>query len=114
MHATNGPNSHGTSFDNWGNQFATDGTGGRAFHVRPSGNGFKMTELLKKEVRPVTAGERIVSITFIESMIANQQQRALVYQLNEIAALEGLKMSWDGRVRLDVVRQNLIRMWATP
>ena len=66
------------------------------------------------EVRPVTAGERIVSITFIESMIANQQQRALVYQLNEIAALEGLKMSWDGRVRLDVVRQNLIRMWATP
>ena len=66
------------------------------------------------EVRPVTAGERLVSITFIESMIADQQQRALVYQLNEIAALEGTSMSWDGRVRLDVVRQNLIRMWAIP
>ena len=68
MHATNGPNSHGTSFDNWGNQFATDGTGGRAFHVRPSGNGFKMTELLKKEVRPVTASEVVSSTHFPESM----------------------------------------------
>jgi PKHD-type hydroxylase len=66
------------------------------------------------EVLPVTAGERVVSITFIESMIPDLQHRTLVYQLNEIAALEGNRMSWDGRVRLDVVRQNLIRMWATP
>lgn len=66
------------------------------------------------EVMPVSSGERLVSITFIESTIADQQQRVLVHQLNEVAAVEGLKMSWDGRVRLDVVRQNLIRMWATP
>ena len=66
------------------------------------------------EVLPVTAGERVVSITFIESMIPDLQHRSLVYQLNEIAALEGSRMSWAGRVRLDVVRQNLIRMWATP
>jgi hypothetical protein len=32
--------------------------------------------------------------------------------LNEIAALEGLTMKWENRVRLDVVRQNLMRMWA--
>jgi len=68
MHAPNSPNPHGTSFDRWGNQFATDGTGGRAFHVRPSGGGFKMTELLKKEVRPVTASEVVSSTHFPESM----------------------------------------------
>jgi hypothetical protein len=35
-----------------------------------------------------------------------------VYELNEIAALEGNTMRWESRVRLDVVRQNLMRMWS--
>ena len=64
------------------------------------------------EVKPVLSGRRLVSITFIESMISDQHQRMQVYELNEIAALEGLNMSWENRVRLDVVRQNLMRMWA--
>jgi PKHD-type hydroxylase len=64
------------------------------------------------EVKPVRAGQRLVSITFIESFIADQHQRSQVYELNEIAALEGLNMKWENRVRLDVVRQNLMRMWA--
>jgi PKHD-type hydroxylase len=64
------------------------------------------------EVRPVRAGQRLVSITFIESLIADEHQRTQLYELNEIAALEGLKMDWQSRVRLDVVRQNLLRMWS--
>ncbi|HEX8010555.1 MAG TPA: Fe2+-dependent dioxygenase [Casimicrobiaceae bacterium] len=65
------------------------------------------------EVLPVRSGERLVAITFIESCIADQHQRTQVYELNEIAALEGLSMKWESRVRLDVVRQNLLRMWST-
>jgi PKHD-type hydroxylase len=65
------------------------------------------------EVVPVRSGERLVSITFIESYIADQHQRSQVYELNEIAALEGNTMKWENRVRLDVVRQNLMRMWST-
>ena len=65
------------------------------------------------EVVPVLSGERIVSITFIESYIADQHQRMQVYELNELAALEGGSMKWENRVRLDVVRQNLMRMWST-
>lgn len=68
MHATNSPNPHGIAFDYWGYHYATDGTGGRAFQVRPDGNGFKMHELLKKEVRPVTASEVVSSAHFPESM----------------------------------------------
>lgn len=64
------------------------------------------------EVRPVRAGERLVSITFIESLIPDEHHRTQLYELNEIAALEGLKMDWQSRVRLDVVRQNLLRMWS--
>ena len=68
MHAPNSPNPHGISFDSWGYHFATDGTGGRAYQVRPGGSAFKMTELLKKEVRPVTANEVVSSTHFPESM----------------------------------------------
>lgn len=66
------------------------------------------------EVVPVRSGRRLVSITFIESLIADPHQRAQVYELNEIAALEGNSMKWENRVKLDVVRQNLMRMWSTP
>jgi PKHD-type hydroxylase len=65
------------------------------------------------EVVPVRSGQRLVSITFIESYIADEHRRTQVYELNEIAALEGLSMKWESRVRLDVVRQNLMRMWST-
>ena len=64
------------------------------------------------EVRPVRSGPRLVSITFIESRIADEHRRNQLYELNEIGALEGLKMSWQNRVRLELVRQNLLRMWA--
>lgn len=64
------------------------------------------------EVRPVRAGQRLVSITFIESLVADEHRRTQIYELNEVAALEGMKMDWASRVRLDVVRQNLLRMWS--
>jgi PKHD-type hydroxylase len=64
------------------------------------------------EVRPVRSGARLVSITFIESIVPDQTQRNLIYELNEVGALEGLKMQWESRVRLEAVRQNLLRMWS--
>jgi PKHD-type hydroxylase len=63
------------------------------------------------EVRPVARGERLVGLTFIESYIPDGVHRDLLYQLNEVAALEGLKMSWENRTRLQLVRNNLRRMW---
>ena len=64
------------------------------------------------EVAPVRRGQRLVSITFIESMIPDEFLRTQLYELNEVAAIEGLKMSWEGRVRLEAVRNNLRRLWA--
>lgn len=63
------------------------------------------------EVMPVTRGERLVAITFIESSIRGQAERELLYTLGEIAALEGNKMEWKNRIELEKVRQNLHRMW---
>ena len=64
FHAPNGPNSHGTSFDYWGYQFATDGTSGNAFQVVPSKNGFAMRPLFKKTVRPVPSSGIVSSSQF--------------------------------------------------
>jgi PKHD-type hydroxylase len=64
------------------------------------------------EVVPVTAGERLVIITFIESHIPDQLQRDLLYTLGEVHALEGLKMDWRNRTQLTYVIENLQRMWA--
>jgi PKHD-type hydroxylase len=64
------------------------------------------------EVTPVRRGQRLVSITFIESLIPEEFLRTQLYELSEVAALEGLKMAWENRVRLEAVRHNLLRLWA--
>jgi PKHD-type hydroxylase len=64
------------------------------------------------QVLPITAGERLVMITFIESQIPDQMQRDLIYTLNEVRALEGLKMDWHNRMQLEYVIANLLRMWS--
>ena len=56
FHAVNNPNPHGISFDYWGYHYATDGTGGAAYQVKPTGDGgFSMRTLLPHTVRPVPA-----------------------------------------------------------
>jgi PKHD-type hydroxylase len=64
------------------------------------------------QVVPVSAGERLVIITFIESQIPDQLQRDMLHALNEVRALEALKMDWRNRTQLDYVIQNLQRMWS--
>jgi PKHD-type hydroxylase len=63
------------------------------------------------EVAPVLSGQRLVLITFIESVIADQLERELLFSLNEVYALEGLKMEWENRTRLQYVINNLHRKW---
>ena len=63
------------------------------------------------QVMPVTRGERLVAITFIQSRIADTFLRNTLFELNEVAALEGLKMSQENFNRLQVVQSNLLRYW---
>ncbi len=66
------------------------------------------------QVRPVTRGERLTGITFIESMIVDQVGRELLYQINEVLALEGEKMDWENRTRLSYVSSSLHRRGGDP
>ncbi|WP_260580491.1 Fe2+-dependent dioxygenase [Sphingopyxis sp. PET50] len=63
------------------------------------------------EVEPVTRGERLVAITFIQSLIPDAAHRNLMYELNEVAALEGGAMAPENYTRLQAVQYQLLRMW---
>ena len=64
------------------------------------------------QVMPVTRGERLVAITFIQSRVQDPFRRYMLYELNEVAALEGLKMEAENYGRLQLIQQNLLRYWS--
>jgi mono/diheme cytochrome c family protein/lysophospholipase L1-like esterase/glucose/arabinose dehydrogenase len=90
--AANDPNPHGTAFDRWGYLFASDGTGGNAFQVRPDGDGFKMFPLLNKEVRPVPANGIISSANFPDDL----QQDFLVCNTIGYLGIKRYELMRDG------------------
>lgn len=63
------------------------------------------------EVEPVTRGERLVAITFIQSRVQDPFRRNLLYELNEVAALEGLKMTPENFTRMQLIQTQLLRYW---
>lgn len=103
---------------------APDSYDGGALHVRlgsadihvraPAGSIILYPSTTLHEVTPVTRGERRVGLTFIESRIADPEQREWLYELNEVAALEGLGMARDNFTRLQRIQANLLRHWGDP
>jgi PKHD-type hydroxylase len=64
------------------------------------------------QVEPVTHGTRLVGLTFVQSRIVDAGKRELLYELNEVAALEGLSMKPGNYTRLQAVQSNLLRRWS--
>lgn len=86
--------------------------GGRAVEFKgPAGSAVVYLSTTLHEVRPVTSGERLVGLTFIQSTIRDPAKREILFHLNEVAALEGFNMSWENRTRLQHARNNLLRLW---
>jgi PKHD-type hydroxylase len=80
----------------------------------PAGAAIVYPSTTLHRVEEVTKGERLVALTFIESRIADGEQRELLYELSEIAAIAGEKMDIDTYTRLQRVQQNLLRKWGDP
>jgi PKHD-type hydroxylase len=77
----------------------------------PAGAAVIYPSSMMHEVEPVTRGERLAGITFIQSRIPDQRRREILYELNEVAALEGLKMAPENYARLQLVQRNLLHRW---
>lgn len=80
----------------------------------PAGAAIVYPSTTLHRVEEVTRGERLVALTFIESRIADGEQRELLYELNEVGAIAGEKMDIDTYTRLQRVQQNLLRKWGDP
>jgi putative heme-binding domain-containing protein len=105
-HAGNSPNPHGTCFDYWGYCYANDGTGGRSFQVRPSGKGFRMHTLLRKQFRPVAADAILSSGHFPEDM----QGDFLICNTIGFLGVMSYNLDLDG----DGGKRKLGQVWGTP
>lgn len=100
-------NPHGISFDAWGYHYATDGTSGRAYQVRPEGKGFKMHELLKRQYRPVPANAVISSENFPEELQGD-------FLIANTIGFRGI-MSYDlHRDGYDNPKRGIGEVWGTP
>ena len=86
------------------------GDGSMRFKLKP-GQAIVYPSDTLHEVEPVTEGERLVAITFIQSRVKDPFQRHMLFELNEVAALEGLKMNPENFSRLQLVQASLLRCW---
>jgi PKHD-type hydroxylase len=77
----------------------------------PPGGAVIYPSTMIHQVRPVTRGERLCGITFIESEIVDRVSRELLFELNDVLAEEGDRLSWDARTRLSHVTASLHRQW---
>src|SRR5436309_11239202 len=89
------------------------GDGELRFKLNP-GEAIVYPSDLLHEVEPVTKGERLVAITFMQSRIQDPFRRNLLFNLNEVAALEGLTMKPENFTTLQLIQNQLLRYWGDP
>ena len=90
-----------------------DGMGGRAVKL-PAGHLILYPSYSVHRVEAVTRGARLACFSWLESMVREPQQRALLHELDmSIVALRGEQGETDTAVRLTSCYHNLMRMWAT-
>ncbi|HPN80916.1 Fe2+-dependent dioxygenase [Dokdonella sp.] len=81
----------------------------------PAGDAILYPSTTIHQVAPVTRGVRLVAITWIQSFVADVQQRELLQQVEEARAIEGSRGEGaDMRMLLMLgsLRNNLFRMWS--
>ncbi|MEJ2115113.1 MAG: 2OG-Fe(II) oxygenase [Gammaproteobacteria bacterium] len=67
----------------------------------------------RHRVVKVTSGERLVAVTWIQSLVRDNEQRELLYQLNKTREKMLRKdPNSDDTKRIDNVYVNLVRMWS--
>jgi len=77
----------------------------------PPGHAVLYPSVTLHQVKPVTRGERLVAIAFLESNVRDHWDRQLLFELGQAIALDEGKLSWEARTRLNAVLQNLHRRW---
>ena len=91
-----------------------DGITGHA-HKLPAGDLILYPAYSVHRVQPVTSGERLACFSWLESLVRDPQQRAVLFDLDmAILALRNEHGDNAQSLRLTNCYHNLMRMWANP
>ena len=99
-----------------GGALAIDGAGGRQTLRLAPGDLVLYPSTDLHEVEPVTRGERIVCVGWIESLVPDAAQRAILFDLENLRAelRRSLPATSPATLTLDKSIANLLRLWARP
>ena len=79
----------------------------------PAGDAVVYPTQYYHEVKPVTRGERLACITWIQSLVRDQQRRQILYDLSVLAEWIHAKAPGSPQFRqFSKIQLNLYRMWA--
>jgi len=78
----------------------------------PAGHAVLYPSSSRHSVNPVTRGERLVAIAWVQSMVRSAEQRQILFQLSQ--ARDQLKSQSESSayLQIDDSYTNLVRMWA--
>lgn len=79
----------------------------------PAGDGVMYPASSLHEVRPVTQGERLVAVTWLQSLVRDPAKRELLYQLYQArdTLLQTAPQALE-TVQVNTAYNNLVRMWS--
>ena len=78
----------------------------------PAGHAILYPSSSRHAVNPVTRGERLVAIAWVQSMIRSAEQRQILYQLYQAREQMSEQSTGIAFQHLDDSYTNLVRMWA--
>jgi PKHD-type hydroxylase len=88
------------------------GIGGRAFKL-PAGHAILYPATSIHHVAPVTRGARVAAFTWIQSMVRDEGERSVLFELDTaIQRLPPAAETEPARLQLANVYHNLLRRWA--
>lgn len=86
-------------------------TGEQKFKL-PAGDAIIYPTTKLHQVMPVTSGERMVAVTWMQCAVRDSAQRDLLLSLNKTVQSVSIKGLKDEELALQQVYANLVRMWA--
>jgi PKHD-type hydroxylase len=95
-----------------GGELSIHTTTGKQEYKLEAGSALLYPSTCYHAVKPVTAGERLVAVTWVQSYVRSAEQRQILQQLAELRALLATDVESAGYRKANLSYANLFRMWA--
>lgn len=95
-----------------GGELCIETTGGKQSYKLAAGSALLYPSTCYHAVKPVTAGERLVAVTWVQSHVRHADQREILWQLDQTRALLAGNSDSASYHGVNLCYANLLRMWA--